>query len=306
MIPLDAPAGMTAFLAAERTEAEAALRRAIEYLWPDAGTPLAAAIRYALEGGGKRLRPILCVAAWRACSGNGPAHRIHDLAATLELIHTYSLVHDDLPCMDDDVLRRGRPTAHRVFGSAAATLAGAAMIPAAFAWLERAARELGLDPPRRAILARTLARGAGAGGMVGGQVLDLAAEGGDFDVDTLEGIHRRKTAALFAAATRLGALCARAPDDVVGAMGDYGLALGLAFQVADDLLDETGDTGTLGKDAGRDRALDKATFPALLGVDDTRAKARDAVAAARAALRAGGIRDALLEDLARFAIERDR
>jgi geranylgeranyl diphosphate synthase, type II len=301
-----ATSGLAAYLAGERILAEAALERAVRVLWPVESGRLEQAIRYALAAGGKRLRPILCVAAYRACGGDAADAAAHDAAVPLELIHTYSLVQDDLPCMDDDALRRGRPTTHRVFGSGVATVAAAAMIPAAFVALDAAARALGVAGKRYAELVRTLARGSGAGGMVGGQVLDLEAEGRQPDLAALLAIHRHKTGALFAAATRMGAVLAGAPAPVITALTDYGHAFGLAFQVADDLLDETGATATLGKDAGRDRALHKATFPALLGLEGARIRADQAAARAERALRAEDIRDDILEELVRFAVDRDR
>ncbi len=293
------------YLAEERAAIEAVLADEAAGLWAQSG-PVAQAIRYSLDAGGKRLRPILCVAAYRASRGAAGERGIRRLACALELIHTYSLVHDDLPCMDDDALRRGRPTAHRVFGSAVAAVAGSAMIPAAFLVLDRGARDLGCDASTRAALARTLGRAAGAGGMVGGQVMDLAAERSRPDLDTLASIHRRKTGALFGGAGRIGAIAAGAMEETVAAVEAYGAQVGLAFQVADDILDETGVSDVLGKDAGRDRALDKATFPALIGLEGAKQMARHAVADAIAALHQAGIRDATLEALARFAVERDR
>jgi farnesyl diphosphate synthase/geranylgeranyl diphosphate synthase type II len=246
------------------------------------------------------------VAAYRAILGRDGGPGIYDVACSLELIHTYSLVHDDLPCMDDDVLRRGRPTAHRVFGSARATVAAAAMIPAAFVVLDRGATALGLEPHQRAQLARLLAHAAGAGGMVGGQVMDLDAEGSQPDLARLEAIHRRKTGALFVGAAQLGGLAAAANAVTIAALGEYGGSLGLAFQVADDILDETGAASITGKDGGRDRALGKATFPALLGLEGAKERARAAAVQAVAALQRAGVHDEVLEALARFAVERDR
>jgi geranylgeranyl pyrophosphate synthase len=293
-------------LAVERRAIDLALARLRGSTIDSAPAGVAAAVAYALDAKGKRLRPILCVAAYRALRGGGGSDAIYDVAAAIELVHTYSLVHDDLPCMDDDDLRRGRPTTHRVFGARAALVAGAAMIPHAFAALDRAGIRLGLGHEARARLAGALARGAGGGGMVGGQWLDLQAEARPVDADLLEGIHRCKTGALFEASLRMGGIAAGAEPEAVDALAGFGRALGLAFQIADDLLDVTGDSAVLGKTAGRDGALAKATFPALLGVAEARARAELAAAQAVSALDRGGIGDALLRALARFAIERNR
>lgn len=300
--------GVRALLERERTAADEALARACDLLLQHVPSDLADPIRYALAGGGKRLRPVLCVTAWRALRGAAPDQpaAIHDLAAAIEIIHTYSLVHDDLPSMDDDALRRGRPTTHRVFGERAATVAGALMVPLAFAQLARAAAVLGLSPATRAALACELAVGAGAAGMVGGQWLDLEAEGMGLSLAQLETIHRRKTGALIAAALAMGAIAAGAPDAVVTACRDAGAALGLAFQIQDDVLDETATAAVLGKAAGKDRDHGKATFPALLGLEQARASAGAATSRAHAALEAEGVRDEMLHGLIGFAVERDR
>jgi geranylgeranyl pyrophosphate synthase len=270
------------------------------------GDAAADAARYALLAGGKRLRPALCMACFRALSGGepGPAH--YHFAAALELIHTYSLMHDDLPAMDDDDLRRGRPAAHRVHGVAAALLGGAALIVRAAVVLDEAGRALGLAGPVRMGSIQELARAAGAGGMVGGQLLDLDAEGRELDVTDLERIHRCKTGALFRASARLGAILAGARPAQIDALGGYAEEVGLAFQIADDVLDATAGTDALGKTAGKDAATGKATFPALLGLDGARAHGRAAVTRARDALRSASIESAELEALAEFAAGRDR
>jgi len=298
-------------LEAGKERVEAALGRIVER-WVDPVDPrLAAPIRYALEAGGKRLRPVLCVVAFRAAngidrSGSASGDAIHDAASALELIHTYSLLHDDLPCMDDDDYRRGRQTAHRVYGGRAATLAGALMIPLAAAVLDDGAARLGLPADRRGETVRELTRGAGATGMVGGQVLDLEAEGRRVSADELELIHSRKTGALFTASLRIGARLAQAGPRLVDAFGRCGAALGLAFQVADDILDVTGQSSVLGKTPGRDAEQGKATYPGLLGLDGARARAASATGAAVAALREAGIDDPILEGLIAFAVSRDR
>ena len=288
--------------AGDRAGIEAALASAIDA----AGRgPLAEAVRYALEAGGKRLRPVLCVAAYRALGGDPPA-AVHRLAASLELIHTYSLIHDDLPGMDDDPVRRGRPATHVAHGEAVATLAAAALIPLAVRTVLEAGRELGLADETLRATVRTLCEAAGAGGMVGGQSLDLQAEGRSVTVDELEAIHRRKTGALLAAAPVMGGLAAGADDATRDALAAYGAALGLAFQIADDILDVTGETAVLGKTAGRDTELEKATFPSLEGLDAARNRARAEVQTALDALETGGIRSDALAGLARFAAARDR
>jgi geranylgeranyl pyrophosphate synthase len=265
---------------------------------------LADAIRYALATGGKRLRPVLCVAAHRAVGGV-TSDAILDAGISIELIHTYSLIHDDLPCMDDDDLRRGRPTTHRVHGTRTATVAGASLIPMAMALISRAGESLLPDGGGRAMV-RELARAAGPGGMVGGQVMDLEAEGRSLDVDGITAVHRRKTGALFEGSLRIGGLAGGAAPARVDALGRAGAWLGLAFQIVDDLLDETGETARIGKTAGRDRVQAKATYPMLLGIDGARARADAAANAAAAELTAAGIEDPVLGGLIRFAVSRDR
>lgn len=300
-----------AYLDVERGAVEAAQRRLVDDLLGNISDVIAEPIRYALEAGGKRLRPILCVTAYRAAAppasaAGGAPQGIYEIACAIEFIHTYSLVHDDLPCMDDDDLRRGRPTTHKVFGESRAIRAGAALIPLACQALSRGARGLGLTTAERAALVHELCGAAGGGGMVGGQWLDLEAEGRSVTVVELEAIHRLKTGALLAASLRLGGLAARADTVTLTALGDYGRAVGLAFQIADDLLDLTGNTALLGKTAGRDVDLSKATYPALLGLEGARARANQEVGEAITALRRAGIESPELEALARYAIERDR
>lgn len=262
-------------------------------------------LRYALAAGGKRVRGALCAIAFR--TAGGAAHPgIYDVAAAVELAHTYSLVHDDLPCMDDDDLRRGRPTLHRVFGSAAATVSGAALIPLAFRAVVRAARDLGTGERGARDLVRALATGIGAGGMVGGQWLDLAAEGRELELPELARIHAAKTGALFEAALRMGAIAAGADAARTSALGEFGAGLGLAFQVVDDLLDETGNAAALGKTAGKDRRQEKATYPALLGVAGARRHAADALDRASAGLRRAGIESSELEAVGAWVLARDR
>jgi geranylgeranyl pyrophosphate synthase len=252
-------ASLDAWLAASATwveaglEAELASRAAV---WPAA---LAEAARYALLGGGKRLRPALARLACAACGGDD-ADALPS-AVALEMVHTYSLVHDDLPCMDDDDLRRGRPTCHVVYGEALAVLVGDALQTAAFEVLAE-----GADARAVAVLARA----AGGAGMVGGQVLDMTLEAGAASAAAVRDVHARKTAALLAAAAELGARAAGANDARARAFAAFGLGLGRLFQAVDDLLDVTGDAATLGKTPGKDARARKATLVAALGLDGAR------------------------------------
>jgi geranylgeranyl pyrophosphate synthase len=259
------------------------------------------AIRYSLMGEGKRLRAILLLSAYQAAGGVGDAS---DLAASVEVVHAYSLVHDDLPCMDDDDVRRGRPTVHRVYGVAAATAAALAMVPLAARCATDAGYSLKLPDAVCGLILRELMRAAGAGGMIGGQLLDLEGEGIALSLDQLERIHRAKTGALLAASVRIGGIAARADDAVVRALGRYGEAIGLAFQIADDVLDVTATTDELGKTAGRDLALRKSTYPALLGVDGAVARARALVDEACGSLHDAGLLTPTLEHLARYIVAR--
>ena len=229
--------------------------------WPER---LRAAMRYPLFCGGKRLRPAL-VRLFCEESG-GSASDASRPAAAIEMIHTYSLVHDDLPCMDDDDLRRGQPTCHKVFGEAFAVLAGDALLTEALALLASA-------PERGDRMVRVLALAAGAGGMVGGQVLDLSTPGSGVSLEAVQEIHRQKTGALLGAACELGVVAAGASVDRQAGAGEYGRALGLLFQAVDDILDVTGEAGTLGKTPGKDEELDRATSIAALGLSGARAEA---------------------------------
>ncbi|MEO5567743.1 MAG: polyprenyl synthetase family protein [Gemmatimonadaceae bacterium] len=238
---------------------------------------------------------MLTVAAYRACGATGDAST---LAAAVEIVHAYSLVHDDLPCMDDDVVRRGRPTVHVGFGVNAATVAGVAMVPLAAAVTMDACRSLDLDARTARSIVGRLMRASGAGGMVGGQLLDLLGEGRDTTLDRLETIHRGKTASLIAAAASIGAIAAQAGERRTNALDSFGESLGLAFQIMDDVLDVTSTTEALGKTAGRDTALRKSTYPGLMGLEAARAMAQRKVGEARDYLTNEGI---LTDDLAGFA-----
>ena len=287
--------------AADRAAVDAALADLIARETARLPGPVGAAIRYSLEGGGKRLRGVLLLAACRAAGGT---RRAAALAAAIEVVHAYSLVHDDLPCMDDDDMRRGRSTVHRVFGVAAATAAGVAMVPLAAREAARAAREMGLPPAVSGRIVAELMRASGAGGMVGGQLLDLEGEGRSLSLSDLERIHRAKTGALIAAAVTLGGLAAGAPPDRLAALDRFGASVGLAFQIADDVLDVTATTDQLGKTAGKDLAFGKSTYPALLGIEGAVARADALVADGCAALDRAGLLTPGLDQLARFIINR--
>lgn len=283
----------------------AAIQRALDAFcarWLGELAPRTAeAIRYSLLGEGKRLRAVLLLEAYRACGGTGDAYA---LAASVEVVHAYSLVHDDLPCMDDDDVRRGRPTVHRVYGVPVATAAGLAMVPLAARSAWHAARALGLPDAEAGDIVRELMEASGGGGMIGGQLLDLESEGVHLTADALERVHRLKTGALITASVTLGARAARSTDAQRLALARYGAAIGLAFQIADDVLDITATTDELGKTAGRDLDLHKSTYPALLGVDGAVARAVALVDDGCAALAEEQLLTPTLEQLARFIVER--
>ena len=258
---------------------------------------LAAAMRHAVLGGGKRLRPLLAYAA-SELAGADPG-RVDSRAAAVELIHAYSLVHDDLPCMDDDTLRRGKPTCHVAFGEATALLAGDALQSLAFSVLAADAGPAGVEA------CRVLADAAGSAGMAGGQQLDLDATGATLDLPSLERLHRMKTGALIGAAVRLGALCGRLLDPAEkSALDAYARAAGLAFQVVDDVLDAEGSDASLGKTAGKDAARNKATFVTLAGLARAKRRAMALHEEARAALAPLGAAAARLAELADWIVLR--
>ena len=339
-----------------RSIVEPALRSALSRAdWPNS---LRSAVEYSLMAGGKRLRPVLVLLANEVCGGSAEA--AIPAAVAIEMIHTYSLIHDDLPSMDDDDFRRGRPTSHKVFGEALAVLAGDCLLTSAFETVTSAP----LTPQQITELVRILASAAGGGGMVGGQVLDLEAERGPFlnaensaailamqanascetskpevvgsadltdsakqtrpfdsanrdfitndsnqftrtRVEELTTIHKMKTGALIAGALELGAVCAQANTDSRDQLRKYGHCVGLAFQIADDLLDVTGEQTKLGKKPGRDVDLGKLTYPGLLGINESRQKAEQLVYEACRAVEVFGDRSVWLKDLARFIVERD-
>ncbi|WP_287029865.1 (2E,6E)-farnesyl diphosphate synthase [Pseudomonas sp. UBA6310] len=260
------------------------------------------AMRYSVMNGGKRVRPILVYAACEALGGD--AEQADNAACAVELIHAYSLVHDDLPAMDDDDLRRGQPTTHKAFDEAAAILAGDGLQSLAFSVLAEPSAPRASAETRLRMLT-TLARAAGPEGMVGGQAIDLESVGRQIDQRALESMHRHKTGALIEASVCLGALASgRADDAALAALQTYARAIGLAFQVQDDILDVESDTATLGKTQGKDQAQDKPTYPALLGLEPAKAYALDLRDQALGALEAFGERAEPLRDLARFIVER--
>jgi geranylgeranyl diphosphate synthase, type II len=254
------------------------------------------AMRYSLFAGGKRLRPILCLESSRMLAGDRPNADIEAIASTLEMIHTYSLIHDDLPALDNDDFRRGKLTSHKMFGEAMAILAGDALLTLAF-------RVLATLPASsdavRAVLAAELSDAAGTvDGMIGGQVADLEAENVTPDAAMLEYIHRSKTAALFRASVAMGAIAEQADSDTLGRLSHFGRTAGLAFQIADDILDVESSTETLGKSAGKDVAQKKLTYPALYGVEKSRQLASEWIGEAKALLDPFGDRASVLRELA--------
>ena len=258
------------------------------------------AMRHSVFAGGKRLRPILCIEAGRMVAGAIPAG-IDDLGAALEMLHTYSLIHDDLPALDNDDLRRGRPTCHKVFGEAIAILAGDALQTQAYQTLAR----LHCAAESRVRIIEEISRGTGTvDGMIGGQVVDLEAEHTQPDLKMLEYIHRSKTAALITASVVSGGLYAGADEPAVAKLRSFGQSIGLAFQIIDDVLDVTQTSEQLGKTAGKDTAAEKATYPALFGVDQSLRKADALAQAALASLDTFGSRGEKLKALARFLVER--
>jgi len=256
------------------------------------------AMRYAVLGGGKRLRPLLVYASAHAFGESGT--QLDGSACAVELIHAYSLVHDDLPAMDDDALRRGRPTCHIVFGEAMAILAGDALQALAFEILSNDDGDAVIGMEKQ----RVLGRACGAEGMAGGQALDLAAVGCKLTLAELEHMHACKTGALIRASVRLGALTAGADASALNMLDRYADAVGLAFQVRDDILDVEGDATVIGKTAGKDAAADKPTFPSIIGLDASRARLRELTAIALDAIAPLGTSADLLQELANYAAHR--
>jgi geranylgeranyl pyrophosphate synthase len=260
------------------------------------------ALAYALETPGKRVRPGLLLAAYRAAGGQHPG--IAGVAAAVEIVHTYSLVHDDLPCMDDDAQRRGRATVHVQFDVPTATRVGFLLVPVAVQELAAGLGELRVPPERVGLMAERLLEASGIRGMVAGQWLDLTAEGSSLAPEGLAEMHRRKTGALIEAACVLGGMAAGADPALLDTLSSYGREVGIAFQIADDLLDATGTSEQLGKTAGRDATLAKVTYVSLLGVEAARGAARRHGLAAHEVLRSGGLQSPALQQLADYIVER--
>jgi geranylgeranyl diphosphate synthase type II len=278
---------------------------ALEQLLPAANTrptSIHQAMRHSVFAGGKRLRPILCIEAGRMIAGAVPTG-IEELGAALEMLHTYSLIHDDLPALDNDDLRRGRPTSHKVFGEAIAILAGDALQTQAYEVLAR----LHCSAEARVWIIEEIARGTGTvNGMIGGQVVDLEAEHQKPDAATLEYIHRSKTAALITASVVSGGIYAGANDADVEQLRIFGKSIGLAFQIVDDILDVTQTSEQLGKTAGKDTAAEKATYPALFGIDESVRRADELIQQAAGALQSFGQRAETLKALAGYLVERKK
>src|SRR6202453_579003 len=265
-------------------------------------TSIHKAMRHSVFAGGKRLRPVLCIEAGRMIAGRLP-QKIEELGAALEMLHTYSLIHDDLPALDNDDLRRGRPTCHKVFGEAIAILAGDALQTHAYETLAR----LHCPAEARVRIIEEIARGTGTvDGMIGGQVVDLEAEHTKPDLQMLEYIHRSKTTALITASVVSGGLYAGTHGDTVEKLRSFGKAIGLAFQIVDDVLDVTQTSEQLGKTAGKDTAAEKATYPALFGIDESLKRADMLVERALSLLDGFGSRADTLKALARFLVERKK
>jgi len=297
---------LDAYLEGERSRVEEALCRAVDRLARLVPDDVGDAVRHGVMGGGKRIRPILCVTAYRACVGPGAEIEeaaLYDFAAAIELVHAYSLMHDDLPCMDDAPLRRGRPSAHREFGEEVTMRAGLVLIPGAAHQAWRALDRLGCSRGVAAEAVRSLMEAAGAGGMVGGQWLDLEGEGRVLSEADLDELHRRKTGALLAASLVMGATAAGADGPVAESLRTYGRAVGLSFQIVDDILDATESAAVLGKNPS-DAALGKSTYVALHGLAGARERAAAEAEAARAALAEAGVRAPALDALAGWIVER--
>jgi geranylgeranyl diphosphate synthase type II len=294
---------LKAYLKAKQNTINAALRK----FWDDSEpypTLLVQAMRYSVEAGGKRLRPILCIAASEVVGGSEadamPA------ACALELIHTYSLIHDDLPAMDDDDLRRGKPTCHKAFNEATAILAGDALQAGAFELLAAAGRNQRGDALKWLEVIYLIARAAGYSGMVQGQMMDISSEGKGISLEELEMLHRLKTSALIEASMQAGAILGGGNSKEITALGAYGRYAGLAFQVADDILNVEGTPEMLGKPVGSDWDHQKATGPSLMGLEQTKARAGELIDSALEELRIFGKKGEPLAALARYILERKK
>ena len=304
MIQTMADTSLASFLEARGKPVESALRRSVDALANLVPASLASAIHDGVMSGGKRIRPLLLVAAYEEV-GALLEDPVYDLAASVEMMHAYSLMHDDLPCMDDAPLRRGSPTVHVVHGTHTGTVAGVLLIPWAATRAYESSVALGRTEDEARGIAAHLLEAAGAGGMVGGQALDLLGEERSLDEEDLVELHTLKTGALLAAALELGAMAAGAGRALLAALGSFGRDIGLAFQVTDDVLDATATADVLGKRPS-DAERDKSTYVALMGVHGARAHARWLVERALAALDAAGLTALRLRQLARFVVQRNR
>src|SRR5687768_8474435 len=290
-----------ATLARWRREIATELARVAVAEWDHVPARLRDAIHYSLTGEGKRLRGLLLMASYDALNGPGDPSGMAD---ALEVVHAYSLIHDDLPCMDNDSMRRGRPTTHRAFDVGTATIAGVAMVPLAVALTLRGAERLGLQNGSSKRLVAVLMDASGASGMVGGQLMDLEGEKRPLSMAELEAVHRAKTGALITAAFSMGAIAAGASADAVAALTEAGNALGLSFQIADDVLDATQSSESLGKTAGSDAALSKSTYVSHLGVEAARRRSESLIADAMARLEGANLKTPVLDRLAHFVAAR--
>lgn len=285
----------------------AVVDEALKDLFPEPRGPAADVVKamaYSLFAGGKRLRPILCMAGAEAVGGKG--HIVLPVACALELIHTYSLIHDDLPVMDDDDLRRGKPTSHKVFGEAVALLAGDGLLTEAFHLMSGAGPDEGIEPLSLLRVIRLVAAAAGHEGMVGGQVVDIQSEGKQVEPHILEFIHTHKTGALIAASVTSGAILGGGRDEEVEAMARYGRHIGLAFQVADDILDVEGDSKKLGKGVGGDARKKKITYPSVVGLSSSKEIQKALIEQAVDALRSFDEKATPLRRIAVYMIERKK
>ncbi len=301
-MPEAASAAATDLLAEARERTDTLLSGWARRLEQEIGGRQGQALSYALQTPGKRVRAALLMAAYRALGGRSSA--IAGVAAAVETVHTYSLVHDDLPCMDDDDLRRGRPTTHRAFDVATATRVGFLLVPVAARLLAAASGELRLSPSSLGSMAGELFHAGGIEGMVGGQWLDLEAERRKLPLSELNEVHRGKTGALIRAACTLGGMAAEARPDQLEGLTAYGEDIGLAFQIADDVLDATGTSEELGKPAGRDAQLAKSTYVVLLGIDGARSEAQRLARSAVAHLERTGVPSGALGALAGYIVTR--
>ncbi len=293
---------LDSYLTDRKKKVDKALR---EYLPPEHTYPtiIFQAVRYSLFAGGKRIRPILCMAATEALGGNADA--VLPVACALEMIHTYSLIHDDLPALDNDDYRRGILTNHKIFGENIAILAGDALLTEAFGLLSHPQHSMDTDPAIRLDIIHDISDAAGFFGMIGGQVMDVQSEGKEFDMSTLQYIHSRKTGAMIVTSIRSGALLAGGKPAEVDALIQYGTQIGLAFQIADDILNVEGEEKRIGKRTGTDKDRGKATYPALVGVEDSRKKGRELLADALLAIASLDGKAEPLRLIARHIVERD-